>query len=334
MGAVPFDAYALEWLTTYAEPNLKDSTVRAYRSVINRHIAPFFGGRLLSRIDRRNIMAFIAHLRDQGMPDKTVYNLLAVLRRMLNHAVDAELISSNPAARTGEWVNLRRWKAERREAMTSLCSEELTRFLAVTAKHYPQQHFAYVLGAKCGLRLGEALGLLWTDIAMGDEKGHGRYIHVVRAWVQGAYTSTKTYEQRYVDMSQGARDALLSWRRRCMERALQEGRELSGVVLEGRRINRPMDPTYLTRALKRACRRAGVPEVTYHSLRHSYASIMLYEKDAPLQYVSEQLGHKSVDTTTRVYGHPRPGSRPDLADLMDEPGQISEQIRNTSEVPR
>ncbi|MDA2932435.1 site-specific integrase, partial [Nitrospinae bacterium AH-259-F20] len=310
MGAVPFDAYALEWLTTYAEPNLKTTTVRTYRSCIVNHLVPYFGGRHLSRIDRRKVMAFIGHLRDEEIHDKTIYNILIPLRRMLNHAVDAEMIPTNPAARTGEWVSLKRWQAERREAMTPLNSEELTRLLALSARDDPQQHLAYVLAGKCGLRMGEALGLKWGDIALGDDVGQGRYIHVVRAWVERAYVPTKTYEQRYVDMSRGVCDELRAWDRRCVERILREGRELSEVVLEGRRPDRPMDQTYLNRVLKRACRRAGVPQVTYQNLRHSYATIMLYEKDAPLQYVSEQLGHKSVDVTTRIYGHPRPGSRP------------------------
>ena len=332
-GAIPFDAYALEWLTTYADPNLKATTARTYRSCVTTHCIPFFGGRHLSRIDRRSIMAFIGYLRDQGVPDKTVYNILIPLRRMLNHAVEADLIPTNPAARTGDWVSLKRWQAERRETMTPLNSEELARLLAVTAEHYPPQHIAYVMAAKCGLRMGEALGLKWGDIALGDEEGRGRYIHVVRAWVERAYVPTKTYEQRYVDFSRGVRDDLVAWSRNIIERALGEGREPSEVVLEGRRADRPMDPTYLTRVLKRACKRAGIQQVTYQDLRHCYATIMLFEKDAPLQYVSEQMGHKSVDVTTRIYGHPRPGSRPDLADLMDEPTPISEQIRNTLEVP-
>ena len=58
-----------------------------------------------------------------------------------------------------------------------------------------------------------------------------------------------------------------------------------------------------------------------------------FRRSARDSSVSEQMGHKSVDVTTRIYGHPRPGSRPDLADLMDQPTPISEQIRNTLEVP-
>jgi integrase len=57
-----------------------------------------------------------------------------------------------------------------------------------------------------------------------------------------------------------------------------------------------------------------------HDLRHSYATIQLYEYHAPIQYVSEQLGHSSIKITVDTYGHPRQGTSIALADQLDSPG--------------
>ena len=54
-----------------------------------------------------------------------------------------------------------------------------------------------------------------------------------------------------------------------------------------------------------------------HDLRHSYATIQLYEHHAPIQYVSEQLGHASMKITVDTYGHPRQGTSIALADRLD-----------------
>jgi len=54
-----------------------------------------------------------------------------------------------------------------------------------------------------------------------------------------------------------------------------------------------------------------------HDLRHSFATIHLYEHHTPIQYVSEQLGHASIKITVDTYGHPRQGNNITLADQMD-----------------
>ncbi len=54
-----------------------------------------------------------------------------------------------------------------------------------------------------------------------------------------------------------------------------------------------------------------------HDLRHSYATIQLYEHHAPIQYVSEQLGHASMKIMVDTYGHPRQGTSIALADRLD-----------------
>lgn len=53
-------------------------------------------------------------------------------------------------------------------------------------------------------------------------------------------------------------------------------------------------------AVKRVCKEALVPEISVHTLRHQFATILL-EKEVPLEQISHLLGHKSVTTTLNIY---------------------------------
>jgi integrase len=72
-----------------------------------------------------------------------------------------------------------------------------------------------------------------------------------------------------------------------------------------------------SRIHRRVCALAGLRAIRVHALRHSYATIQLYEHHAPIQYVSEQLGHASITITVDTYGHPRQGTSIVLADQLD-----------------
>jgi integrase len=69
----------------------------------------------------------------------------------------------------------------------------------------------------------------------------------------------------------------------------------------------PLSPTWLYKLHRRVCALASLHGNRVHDLRHSYATLQLYECHAPVQYVSEQLGHASIKITVDTYGHPRQG---------------------------
>ena len=93
---------------------------------------------------------------------------------------------------------------------------------------------------------------------------------------------------------------------------------LPQVVFCGPR-GQPLAPGWLYRLHRRVCALAGLRGNRLHDLRHSYATIQLYEHRAPIQYVSEQLGHASIKITVDTYGHPRQGTSIALADWLDHP---------------
>jgi integrase len=80
---------------------------------------------------------------------------------------------------------------------------------------------------------------------------------------------------------------------------------------------RPLSASGLYKIHRRVCALAELRVNRVHDLRHSYATIQLYEHHAPIQYVSEQLGHTSIKITVDIYGHPRQGTNITLADQLD-----------------
>lgn len=51
-----------------------------------------------------------------------------------------------------------------------------------------------------------------------------------------------------------------------------------------------------------ALRRAGLPRMRFHNLRHSYASLLIAQGEHP-KYIQSQLGHSSINVTMDIYGH-------------------------------
>jgi integrase len=176
------------------------------------------------------------------------------------------------------------------------------------------------------MRKGEALGLFWEDIQFGrDSQDPHRFIHVQRTYdaAHRLFNTPKNGRSRRVDLSQELRTALWELRGQRFEAAVLRGvTDIPRVIFCGRH-DMPLAPSGLYIIHQRVCAHAGLRANRIHDLRHSYATIQLYEHHAPIQYVSEQLGHSSIKITVDTYGHPRQGTNIALADRLDQPVRAS-----------
>jgi integrase len=163
---VPFDTYSRRWLATYAVEECKRSTVRnSYRPSLETHLIPHFGSKCLTDFTPLDIRGYVEKKRGEGLNIKTVRNHLVPLRVIFFQAIEDGIIRENPVSQ----VRLgRRKRTKEQKAHSTLTIEELARLLETIGEHYPVwQPFFYTL-AHAGMRLGEALGLKWGDLNVGE----------------------------------------------------------------------------------------------------------------------------------------------------------------------
>src|SRR5215217_1275464 len=147
--------YMLHWLDDFAKADLAPRTYHNYKLQIREHIVPAFGTMKLSKLDTPNIQAlYSAKLRD-GLKPASVRYIHAVLHRALSKAVELRLIARNPAASADP-------PKVRHEEITPLDAQQTRTFL--DGARGQKYEALYVLSLTCGLRMGESLGLRWSDI--------------------------------------------------------------------------------------------------------------------------------------------------------------------------
>src|SRR5215211_5557093 len=147
--------YMERWLENSARGDLGHRAYHNYRLQIRRHISPAFGRLKLSKLTAAHIQSlYAAKLRD-GLKPSSVRYIHAVLHRALEQAVRFHLIPFNPASRVDP-------PKIRQEEITPLDAEQARTFLhAVRGDRFQT---LYVLSLTTGLRMGEALGLRWSDV--------------------------------------------------------------------------------------------------------------------------------------------------------------------------
>src|SRR5262249_7127021 len=167
-------------------------------------------------------------------------------------------------------------------------------------------------------RRGEMLGLYWDCIDL-----DGAQLTIVRQLqrIRGAglqLTDTKTRKgRRTIPLPQYAVKALRAHRARQLEERLATGPEWqdNDLVFAGS-TGGYANMTGLHMTFKRLLKKAGLPAVRFHDLRHSAASLMLAQ-GVPLKVIQEILGHSSIAVTSGFYAHLGEQLKRDAADAMD-----------------
>ncbi len=137
-----------------------------------------------------------------------------------------------------------------------------------------------------------------------------------------------------MDVSDQLKHALLSHRMDLVRRfggdvpKLRVGKEAVHLVFPNAEGRATDGDNLRTRVFYRLTEKAGLPKFRIHDIRHTFASLLLQQGE-PLNYVKEQLGHASIQTTVDVYGHIIPGSNRNAVNQLDDEGDFG--LRAVSE---
>ncbi len=169
----------------------------------------------------------------------------------------------------------------------------------------------YVLAVTTGLRQGELLGLQWEDVDLAGAALHVRHtLHELngRLWIGEPKTRRA---RRQVDLPSIAVVALQDHR----ERMLIEGHS-DGLVFCDTQGGPLRKSNLLRRSFLPLLKRAGLPTIRFHDLRHTAATLLLAQGVHP-KIVQERLGHSQISLTLDTYSHVLPGMGREAASKLD-----------------
>lgn len=299
-----FKDYADRWLNEYILALRRTSTYERYASILKKYVYPILGERHLDTINRGNIRNLLLDLHKKGLSKSTLNLVRDAINGPMSYAVDEELITVNPVSGVIKRLNLDR---DKRPPVQPLTREEVELFLEQCESDlYP----FFLCAFRTGMRLGELLALEWGDIDF-----NSRFIEVKRSYKRGRMSPTKTGKSRRVDMSDQLAEALRMLHKRRFLEALREG---IGEPVETifHRNGKPMEQNFIRRQFKRILRKAGLRDIRFHDIRHTYASLLLSDGQSPV-YVKEQMGHHSINVTVDLYGHWIPSGNREAVNRLD-----------------
>jgi integrase len=235
------------------------------------HIVQFFGNIKLEKIGNLEIEKFKSKKIEERLNPKTINNHLTVLRKCLNTAVDWEMLDFCPAIKALKTLPQK----------FDFLSEDECSLLVNSAQGIYRDMIILALGT--GLRFGELVALKWEDVDFKNNE-----ITVSRSLVEGILGSTKSNRIRRIPMTDSVVESLKGLKKE------------NGFVFTNRNEN-PVVRRTCVRVLRRACREAGIRNIGWHVLRHTFAS-HLAQAGANLVAVQNLLGHSEIRTTMR-YAH-------------------------------
>lgn len=304
--------YLASWLESAAH-GLAPRTRTRYRNHITLSLAPALGRFRLARLSPQPIQALYARKLAEGVAPATIRQMHAVLRRALGEATQLGLVPRNVAT-------LVKVPRAARPEMHVLSPDEVN--LLLDAVEGDRLEALYVLAVRTGMRLGELLALRWTDV---DLQGKSPALHV-RATLRYVNADTYFFEspktaksRRRIRLGSDALDALRNHRARQLEERLAVGpawhdedlvfSTKTGGALCGNHLS--------GRDFQLLLKRAGLPRIRFHDLRHTCATLLL-RRDVNPKKVQEMLGHSTVAMTLDMYSHFLPDMQQDVVDAMDD----------------
>ena len=302
---VTLERYLARWLEEVVRLKREDRTHQIYGYHIRSHILPALGRVRLDRLRPEQLQHLYSQLLTAGLAPKTVRNVHGVLSSALAQAVTWKLIPHNVATLASP-------PALRLRELRTLSVAEVKRLW--TAAQGTRWAPLILVTATSGLRQGEVLGLKWGDVDL--ERGT---LQVHRQLGRNkAFKEPKAGSKRPLDLT-AVEVAVLREHRRWQD----ERRREAGAAWGGRELvfctdlGRPLNHRNVTTYFKKFVARAGLPDIRFHDLRHSSATI-LAAAGVPMKVIQERLGHSDIRTTLMFYQHYTPGMGKDAAKRLDE----------------
>lgn len=298
---LPFSSVVELMLRELEELDRKPTTLDNYRSILRAHLLPRFGELAVDRVRKRDVEKFMADLNEAGLAARTRSGIFKLLSQVFSFAVAHGWCEENPCRL------VRQPRVRECSEIRFLNQQELDALIAsvdVSAAPFGSTDRAIFLSAAMtGMRQGELLALRWRDVDW-----QAKRIRVRRNYTRGHWSTPKSRSgERAVPLSSKVEAELREHLRRSRfsgEDDLVFANPLSGEVL-------PHGP--LVRRFKKALKAAGVRQVRFHDLRHTFGT-RIAAAGVPMRALQAWMGHRDYRTTL-IYADYEPGEQE--SDLVD-----------------
>jgi integrase len=279
------------WLETYEKPICRPRVIRSYNFNLQNHLIPKFGSTKLENITPLMIDNYILelkHTKSINNPSKnlsvgTIKKIFAIFKNIMNTAFKNDLITKNPFDK----VTLVFSDMEKESKLHFWQQTDYKKTLELLKNETSDNKYLVEFALKTGLRLSEIFGLDWDNI---DFENNTINIEKSRQKVDGVmciFPTKTSSSRRKITIPQSVTDLL---------KEQQEKHPNNEYVFSN------LDPDNSTSWYRKWVKHNNLPYITFHDLRHTHASLLLYQ-GIDIKTISQRLGHSNIGITMNVYTH-------------------------------
>ena len=315
--SLKFSEFTEIWKRDYGSKELAPSTYKRYCRMLETRLLPYFGHFYINKIKPTDIMKFYDLLekdtqlvRKKGnngsktkkpLSGKTILEHHRLLRAMLHKAVYWQLIVANPAERVQP--------PKARKPKRRSYDDEQTKILLENLELLPIEDTKYkvaiILTVFTGVRLGELMGLEWTDVDFKNGiisiNRSSQYLSDMGVFTKVPKTESSIREIAIPEFIISLLEEYKLWyeEQKSIYGELWTNSDRLFVQVDGK----PMHPSTISKWFVKYVGQIGLPVINFHGLRHTNASLLVAQ-NIDIAVISARLGHAQISTTLDFYVHP------------------------------
>ncbi|WP_413363117.1 tyrosine-type recombinase/integrase [Lysinibacillus sp. 3P01SB] len=317
---ITFEQFVAKWLENYVEVDLAVKTRDIYKYHLKHGILDELGSYKLSKIKTFHIVECFKKWKENDGNGSTSSGKHTVLKSIFTKAMEWKLINENPMQ------GIKSPRVQRKKK--GFYDEPQLKYLFRVIEEINVVHKLKIkLAVLAGLRIGEICGIrlenlnfknntILIDKALyfDDEKKElilaltknkkTRTVHIPAAFMRELESYSKEQKKQKIKMGPAWKPMLDD-----------DGQPIN--FLFTNEEGYPNHPRSMATVWTRLVNKYKLPKITFHDLRHSYASYMV-SKGVNFKIIQEQLGHSDIKTTLNVYSHLTDRDKKKASDLFDE----------------
>ena len=315
--SLKFSEFTEIWKRDYGSKELAPSTYKRYCRMLETRLLPYFGHFYINKIKPTDIMKFYDLLekdtqlvRKKGnngsktkkpLSGKTILEHHRLLRAMLHKAVYWQLIVANPAERVQP--------PKARKPKRKSYDDEQTKILLENLELLPSEDTKYkvaiILTVFTGVRLGELMGLEWTDVDFKNGiisiNRSSQYLSDMGVFTKVPKTESSIREIAIPEFIISLLEEYKLWYEE--QKSIYDELWMNSDRLFVQADGKPMHPSTISKWFVKYVGQIGLPVINFHGLRHTNASLLVAQ-NIDIAVISARLGHAQISTTLDFYVHP------------------------------